>query len=215
MKKALRFLAVFLVTIMPLLYGCTTYTSRVENASGRVTVYSDPGTVGSSAGIGIESQDIDSMCDKMIRNMMANPILANASRPPQIIVDAAFFRNESTNRINLNLITDNIRSGLLRAANGRMIFIGRHAVGMVEKERKLKKKGIIDQGTTAYTAKTLGGDYRLWGRITTLDAVNPRTGMTTRYTQVNFEMIDLQTSGIVWGGMYKFRKTAADDLIYR
>jgi hypothetical protein len=179
------------------------------------TTYSAPDTVGPLTGVGIESQDIVSMCDAMMRDMMACSILANAPSPPQVIVDASYFLNESASRINLNMIADRLRSGLVRAANGRMVFVGRHYADMVEKERKLKEKGITDEGTTPYAAQTLGGDYRLGGRITSQDAIAQSSGLTSRFTQIIFEMVDLQTSAIVWGGNYSFKKTAADDVIYR
>lgn len=202
----------FCVVVMA---GCATYTSQVENTPGTPTIYEAPDTTGATAGIGIESQDIISMCDKMMRDMMANPLLANTAAPPHVIVDAAYFRNESSNYINLNMITDRIRSGLVRAANGRMIFVGRHGANMIEHEKKLKRSGVVDQGTTPHAAKTLGGDYRLWGRITSLDGVDTQSGLTSRFTQIVFEMMDLQNGAVVWGGEYSFRKSAADDVIYR
>ena len=195
------------------LSGCA--TTQVDNTPGRPTTYSSPDTAGPVAGVGIESQDIISMCDKMMRDMMANPLLANAKSPPHVIVDAVYFRNESTSRINLNMITDRLRLGLNRHSYGRMIFVGRHYADMVEKEKKLKRAGVVDQGTTPHAAKTLGGDYRLGGRITSLDAIAQKSGLQSRFTQIIFEMVDLQTGAIVWGGEYSFKKTAADDVMYR
>ena len=213
MKKVGRTLAFGILVLMFSLEGCTTYTSEVENELGRPTVYSEPGTVGSIAGTGIESQDIISMCDKMVRDMIANPVLGNKSSPPRVIVDAAFLRNESSSQVNLNMIADRLRSGLIRTANGRMLFVGRHYSEMVEKEKKLKDKGVVDKGSTLNTDSVFGSDYRLGGRITSLDA--RKSGMTSNFTQIVFEMVDLQTGAIVWGGEYSFRKTAGDDVIYK
>ncbi len=216
MRRYSQYLPVVSIMMAILFFsGCATYSSKVDNTAGRATVYSDPGTSSPMAGVGIESNDILSMCDKMMRSMLANPLLANPNRPPQIVVDAANFTNESANVINLNIITDRIRNGLLRAANGRMIFIGRHAAAMIEKEKKLKKSGTVDQGTTGYVAKTLGADYRLWGRITDSNAQSKTSGMQSRFTQIVFEMMDLQNGAIVWGDEFSFRKNAADDIIYR
>lgn len=215
MKTKIKLACLAMIAAALVMGGCTTYKSDVENAPGRPTIYTAPETVGPVAGIGIESQDIIGMTDKMMRDMMTNPLLVNASKPPHVIVDAVYFRNESTSRINLNMITDRLRIGLNRHSNGRMIFVGRHYSDMVENERKLKAKGITDQGTTGYAAKTLGGDYRLGGRITSQDAISNSSGLTSRYTQIVFEMVDLQTGAIIWGGEYSFQKTAGDDVIYR
>ena len=215
MKIGLKFSVAAMVFAATIFGGCTNYTTRVDNTPGVQSHYIAPDTVAPIAGKGIESQDVTSMTDRMVRDMMANPLLVNTSRPPQVIVDAAYFRNESTNVINMNMITDRMRIGLNRAANGRMIFVGRHYSDMIEKERKLQAAGVTDQGTTSLSAKTLGGDYRLGGRITSLDAVSNASGFQMRYTQVVFEMVDLKTGAIVWGGEYSIEKADRDDVLYR
>ena len=96
-----------------------------------------------------------------------------------------------------------------------MIFVGRQYADMVEKEKKLKSQGIVDRGSTPTAAKTFGGDYRLGGKITSIDAISQKSGLNSRFTQIIFEMLDLETGAIVWGGEYSFKKTAGDDVIYR
>jgi PBP1b-binding outer membrane lipoprotein LpoB len=191
----------------------------VNNSPGRPTVYEDVGSPGRVAGIGIESQDIVSMTDKMVRDMLATPVLADRKVSPRVIIDSEYFRNEGSSRINKNMITDRLRVELNRAAQGRMIFAGRHYSDMVNSERSLKREGgstaSVDTGTIGLTKATLGGDFRLGGRITTLDAVNSYNGMSSRTHQIIYEMVDLETGQIVWSGIYDFKKTAQDDVIYR
>lgn len=196
-----------------LIAGCA--TTSVNNSAGRATVYEDPGTSGRVQGIGLESQDLVSMTDRMMRDMMGNPTLTNRSTPARIIVDSEYFRNESSSRINKNSITDRLRVELNRAANGRMVFVGRHYSDMVESERELKRTGVTDSGTIRQTQATAGADFRLGGRITSLDAADTRSGEASRYHQVIFEMVDLEYGTIVWSGMYEMRKSAQDDIIYR
>lgn len=190
--------------------GC----AGVDDA-GMKAVYEDTGTAGKLSGVGIESQDIVNMTDKMVRKMLANPILAGKTPAPRVIVDAEYFRNEGSSRLNKNSITDRIRIGLNEAANGRMVFLGRHYSDMYEKERALKRKGAVDAGTVKTRKVTLGADYRLGGRITTLDTVHAKQGITSRYHQIIFEMVNLESGEIVWGGMYEFKKSGQQDIIYR
>lgn len=187
----------------------------VQNEAGTPTTYQDPGSLGAVRGVGIESQDIIGMTDQMMRDMLTEPRLANASPPPNVIIDGEFFINESASRINRNTITDRLRVGLQRAAQGRMNFVGRHYANMVQAERNLKRKGVVDKGRNPTAEAQKGGDYRLGGRITSLDARDSKTGLTQRYTQIVFEMADLETGEIVWSGIYEFSKAAADDVIYR
>lgn len=187
----------------------------VDNSAGVSTISQDPGRQGAVAGVGIESNDIQSMTDRMMRDMLANPMLANAANPPQVIVDSEFFMNDSTQRINKDLITNRLRVNLNRASQGRMIFVGRNYANMVQQERNLKRDGVVDTGTTGMTASQAGGDYRLGGTIASADSRDARTGMMQRYTQITFEMVDLERGIIVWSGMYELSKAAADDVVYR
>jgi penicillin-binding protein activator len=194
--------------------ACTT-TSPVQNMAGSPTVELDPNSRGPVAGVGIEGQDILSMTDKMMRDMLGNPSLANRAKPPQVIVDGEFFSNESSQRINRNLIADRLRIGLNRASQGRLVFVSRQSAAMVEQERQLKRQGKTDQGTLGLTAAQAGGDFRLRGNIASLDSRDGRTGMVQRYNQITFEMVDLERGIIVWSGIYEFARAAADDVIYR
>lgn len=198
-----------------LLGACTTVTHPVVNAPGAATTYQDPGTRGPVSGVGIEAQDIVSMTDKMMRDMLTAPRLAGRPTAPRVIIDAEYFANESASRLNKNSITDRLRVSLNRASQGRMTFVGRQFADMVAKERDLKRQGVVDTGTTRLTKAQMGGDFRLGGRITSLDTRSPATGQMSRYNQITFEMIDLESGEIVWSGIYEFLKTAQDDVIYR
>lgn len=199
---------------LALLAGCGT-TSTINNSPGRPTTYVAADTPGKVQGVGMESQDIISMSDKMARDLLAQPYLVNRPTPPRIIVDSEYFRNEGTSRVNKNLITDRLRVDLNRSAQGRLLFVGREFVSAVEAERQLKRQGVTDQGTIRSTQATAGADFRLTGRIATSDAIDPRTGMQQRWTQITFELIDLEYGTIVWSNIYDYAKASQDDIIYR
>ncbi len=196
------------------LTACQT-TVPVINAPGTPTTYQDPGTRGPVSGVGLESQDIVSMTDRMARDILGHPVLASRPTPPRVIIDAEYFYNESSSRLNKNSITDRLRVNLNRAAQGRMVFVGRHLTDMVARERDLKRQGQVDTGTVALAQAQQGGDFRLGGRITSLDLRSPSTGQMSRYHHIAFEMVNLETGEIVWSNEYEVAKTAQDDVIYR
>ena len=200
-----------LLAINGMLVAC----GGVDNTRGRQTVYEDVGSPGRVEGVGAESQDIVSMTDQMMRDMLAEPRLAGRKTPPNIIVDDEYFSNDSTWRADKKLITDRLRVNLNRASQGRMVFIARHVSAMVDKERTLKRDGAVDSGTESLVTVPKGADYRLSGHITSLDTLNPDSGMKSRYTQISFEMVDLETSAIVWSNIYEIKKSGQDDIIYR
>lgn len=204
------------VSIITLLTGCASNDSvTYDNTAGKATIYEPIAQSGSVAGIGVESQDIVSMTDQMMRDMLRNPMLVSPGISRRIIIDSEYMVNESTSRINKNMMTDRLRVNLNRAANGRMVFVGRHFSNMVMKERELKRSGLVDAGTIRATQATAGADFRLGGRITSLDSLDTKTQQKSRYHQVTFEMVDLELGTIVWSGIYEFKKTAQDDIVYR
>ena len=200
-----------LVAAGGILAACT----NVDNSAGRPTVYSDPGTPGPVQGVGIEAQDIVSMTDQMMRDMLTEPRLAGRRTAPNVIIDDEYFSNDSTWRADKKVITERLRVNLNRAAKGRMVFIARHVAAMFMNERSLKDQGIVDRGTLSRTAAPKGADYRLSGHIGSVDSLNPRTGMKSRYSQISFEMVDLETGEIVWSNIYEMEKSGQDDIIYR
>jgi len=195
------------------LAGCSSTT--IDNSAGRATVYEDARSPGKVQGVGVESQDIMAVTDQMMRDMLSNPQLVSREVAPRIIIDSQYFTNESSSRINKNMLTDRLRINLNRASNGRLVFVGREYADMVEKERELKRMGVVDGGTIRSTQATAGADFRLVGRIMSLDAMDTRSQERSRYHQITFELVDLELGTYVWSGMYEFQKTAQDDVIYR
>jgi hypothetical protein len=179
------------------------------------SVYESPDSSGAVRGVGTESQDIVSMSDQMMRDMLTIPKLMNAAVPPRVIIDSRYFRNESSEMIDKALITDRIRVGLSRASQGRIKFLGREYIDATETERELKDTGRVDVGTTGRTAASAGADYRLVGRIGTRDAIDPRTGMHERYSVYTFELLDLEYGDLIWSNLYEFKKATADNVVYR
>lgn len=204
-------LSVAPLVLLAMLQGC----ASVENSAGRPTVEIDPGTRGPVSGIGIEGQDIVSMSDRMMRDLLSVPALAARVRPPQILIDSSEFRNESAQRLNKNMITDRLRVALNSASHGRMVFVSRQHIASVMKERELKSRGVVDGGTLDVAAAPAGVDYKLVGNITSIDSRSGSSGLTQRMNQITFEMIDMERDIVAWSGMYSFARAAADDVVYR
>lgn len=195
--------------------GLAACSSGVDNTAGTPTTYQDPQTRGPVSGVGIEAQDIVSMTDKMMRDMLQNPQLTQGDKAPRVIIDAKHFENRSSQPIDKQLIVNRLRVHLSRASNGRIVFVGRKYADAVEKERALKREGKVDTATKGLTSATAGADYRLVGTITSLDSRSAETGTKQRYSQITFEMLDLEYGTLVWSGLYEFRKASQDDVVYR
>lgn len=189
--------------------------SNPPNAGGVSAVDVDPSRKGPVSGVGLEGHDIVAMTDQMMRDMLQEPLLANNPKRSRVIIDSAYFVNESSQAINKNIITQRLLVNLNRAAKSRMLFINRQNAAMVEQERELKRSGTVGVGTTGLTKAPEGADYRLSGKILSQDSRNTKTGLVQRYSQISFEMTDLESGEIVWTGIYEFTRAGADDVVYR
>jgi len=206
MKTKLMLLA--MANIM--LIGCASAPPK-----SKAVTYQDVRSQGQVTGVGVESQDIVTVSDTMVRDLLADAGLMKSERAPRIIMDAEYFKNEGTQRINKNLIVDRLRINLQRAAKGKLQFVSRESADMVNTERQLKRDGVTDSGTAGLTKAQAGADYRLVGRLSTLDSRSQSSGEVERYTQMSFELIDLESSVSVWANQYEMKKGGLDDAVYR
>ncbi|MCK4467798.1 MAG: hypothetical protein KAU60_05545, partial [Desulfobacterales bacterium] len=78
-------LGVALFSLAIFFSGCAT---APERAGGMQAHYVDPGEQSQVSGIGIESQDIINMTDKMMHDILATPIFSRPKIPPKVIIDA-------------------------------------------------------------------------------------------------------------------------------
>jgi PBP1b-binding outer membrane lipoprotein LpoB len=198
-----------------LLSGCAA-TPNLDNSAGRRVMYQDVASPSATvAGVGVESQDVVSMTDKMVRDILANPQISGRAVAPRVILDAEYFTNESSSRINKNSITDRMRTDLNRASNGRLVFVSDQHAAMVEKAREAKRDGQVDGGTIRTTKARAAADFRLVGRITSQDAASATNGSVSRSHLITFELLDLELGTVLWSNYYEFKKEGKDDIIYR
>jgi hypothetical protein len=215
MTKMLR---VILAVLAAGLAGCG---SSVRNEpQTRESHYRAPEQPDEFAKVGFESQDIVSCTDAMVRDILKLPTVANRATPPRIVMDSKYFSNDSSSIFDKNMLTDRLRSNLIRASmdpdgKQRIVFLARESAPMVEEERMLENSGAVTGGTQGPTKAMGGWDYRLTGRVTSLDSVGAG-GRRSRYHQITFELVERGSSAIVWSSQYEFKKAGRDtDRLYR
>lgn len=191
-------------------------SSAQRNVHGTQAMDLDPTSRGAISGVGIESRDIDMMADQVVRELMSRPDLVATSAPPRVVVDSEKFYNDSSQRIDRDMITDALRASLNRSAAGRIRFVSRESMDIVMRERELKRTGVADVGTRGLTRGVSGVDYQLIGKMTSLDTRDGRTGIVQRRTQIVFELVDLETGDLPWTSQpYIILRAAGDDVVYR
>jgi hypothetical protein len=115
----------------------------------------------------------------------------------------------------LQRLLERARELLLEHARARGVGAGLEDRPQAPIPHLLPRGGQVDTATTGLTRAQAGADYRLGGRISSLDSRDRRNGTAQRYNQIVFELIDLESGMIVWSNLYEFNKAAQDDVVYR
>ena len=143
-------------------------------------------------GLNIDSNAINNMAIQMTNDLLEIKQLHRK----RIIIDEKHFKNQSSNFIDKALITEKLRVGLMRSAKGKIIFISDEYREQAE--------------------FSLAAHYRFGGKILSLDGIDPRTGARTRYTQITFNLFNLEDSTLLWTNQYELNKAVTGlPMIYR
>ncbi|KQM63582.1 MULTISPECIES: hypothetical protein [unclassified Sphingomonas] len=211
MRSSLMIAAVVLAAMAP-----ADTASAQRNRRGTQATELDPTGRGAIFGVGLESRDIDMIADQIVRDLLSRPDIAGTPTPPRIVIDSEKFYNDSSQRIDRDMVTGALRASLSRAAAGRIRFVSRESMDIVMRERELKRTGVADSGTRGMTQGVSGVDYQLVGKMSSLDSRDMKSGLVQRRTQVVFELVDLETGDLPWTSQpYVILRAAGDDVVYR
>jgi len=159
-------------------------------------------------GTGIGSQDLQSVTDKMARSILSTPAIAGAQAPPGVRVLP--LENDTRFVIQKELFNRRIKALLNTQCQGKVLFVARDRIESVERERELKREGLV--GTSAQGIMA-GVDYFLTGELTGLSQVSS-TGQSD-YILYTFRLINAETGIEVWENFDEIKKEGLEDAVYR
>jgi PBP1b-binding outer membrane lipoprotein LpoB len=204
-----RILSLGLATVTAVLAGCA--SSGVKNPSGVPVTEMRPDERGFVAGTGIESQDIVTVADKMVRGILAVPEIVNAKGVPRVVLLPV--KNETRFTINKEIFLTEIQSMLNEKAAGKVRFLARDRMVELEKERQMKQSGQVTSSTDPNVNQFKGADLMLTGKLASL--TTKTSAGTSDYVLYTFTLIDPNTSDIIWEGSHRIKKQGLEDAAYR
>lgn len=209
MKKC--FVVLSLAAVAAIVSGCA--SSGVKNPSGASVTEMRPDERGFVAGTGIESQDIVTVAEKMARAIVAVPEIANRQGVPRVVVLPV--KNESRFPINKDIFLEEIMSLLNERSFGKVRFLARDRMSDLERERELKQTGQVTttSGTDLSKSQFKGADFMLTGKL--MSQTTKTSAGTSDYVLYTFELIDPNTSEIIWQGRHNIKKQGLEDAAYR
>lgn len=197
------------LALVALFAGCA--SQGVKNPDGVGVTEMGADERGFVAGTGVESQDLVTVTDRMVRSILGIPEIARAATPPRIVLDPVV--NDTRFPLNKDIFNDRIRIELNKHSMGRVRFLARDRMGALERERELKQTGQVTASSDPNVTEFRGADYFLTGKL---------AGMTTRtsagtsdYVLYSFQLIDARTSEIVWEDSAEIKKQGLEDAAYR
>jgi len=208
MRKAVSFVlgVAFLAGVVS---GCS--GPGPGNRPGRPVTRMDPSRPGEVAGLGIESQDLGEVADKMLRSILDTPVIAEAEVAPTVVLLPV--ENNTRFPVNKDIFLSLIKARLNSEAKGKVRFLAREEMEAIKQEREMKRSGEYDYDPTKQAAKLRGGDYFLTGR---LEGMSHRgTAGASDYVLYTFKLIDAETSEEVWEDYAEMKKEGLDDVVYR
>jgi PBP1b-binding outer membrane lipoprotein LpoB len=197
---------------MLLAVGCA--TSGVRNPSGVPVTEMRPDERGFVSGTGIESQDIVAVSDKMARGILGLPQIQNAAVVPRIVLLPV--KNETRFPIQKDIFLDEIKSLLNERSAGKVRFLARDRMAELEAERGLKRSGQVTPGTANPNPpqnQFQGADYMLTGKL--IGQTTRTSQGTSDYVLYMFELIDPNTTEVLWSGSHRVKKQGLEDAAYR
>ncbi|MBL7716789.1 MAG: penicillin-binding protein activator LpoB [Bdellovibrionales bacterium] len=107
--------------------------------------------------------DMQQMADTIIRAMVACPYIANAPKPPVVIVEKV--QNRTEEHIDTVSLTDKIRTALIKS--GKVRFVNKGERGTLDEEYDYNAGGNVSGPSQKKRGKQIGADYILSGAMAT------------------------------------------------
>lgn len=171
------------------------------------SAYVNPDEPDALGGTGIDSQDVRAVAQEMARDMVACEAIANAATKPVVVLTPV--RNETRFRIDTDIITLQMRDLLIQNAGDKITFAARERLEDVLAEREAKRSG---QVSSSGEKAVLGADYHLTGVLKPIHKSGG--GMESDYIYFSFELIDTESSAIVWAKGYDVKKVGERGVLY-
>jgi hypothetical protein len=134
--------------------------------------------------------DMQQMADAMIKAIVSCGYIANAPKPPVVMVQRV--ANRTQDHIDMVSMTDKIRTALINS--GKVRFVDKEAREAMDEEYEYNAAGNVSEVTQKKRGKQIGADYLLNGGLST--NVQEVGGTKFIYYKLTMNLTHLETSTI-------------------
>ena len=159
-------------------------------------------------GTGVDAEDVRVVGRKMAISILEVPEIMKAQGMPRIALLPV--KNSTRFIINKDILTMKIRIELNKNATGKVRFLARDRMEDILAERKAKREGLV---TSSSEEELKGVDFYLTGEMTGISKGSE--GNRSDYVLMSFQLINPETSDIVWEDSYEFKKVGSAGVVYQ
>ena len=141
--------------------------------------------------------DVRIVCRALIESCLNNPnvnqaIRAMRGRTPTVIIGR--FRNDSSEHIDTEIITSNMRTTIINS--GKLDFVAGGDTRDAIREERQDQLNYASEDTAASLANETGADFMLTGSVKTI--VDRAGNQTARTYYITAELTNIETNRIIW-----------------
>ena len=150
------------------------------------------------------STDLQIIAEAMTRSLLQSKAISGSKDAP--IVTLADVKNKTSEYIDTRVITDKIRTQLMKSGQVRFAVSVSEMQNQTEELKRQNQSGLYKNSTIAKTGNMQGAQYRIEGSIASI--VKTTKNVKDVYYVFNLNLINNESGLLEWADEKEIRKTA-------
>jgi uncharacterized protein (TIGR02722 family) len=150
------------------------------------------------------STDLQSIAEAMARSLLQAKVISASKDAPTVTV--ADVKNKTSEYIDTRVITDKIRTQLLKSGQVRFAVNINEMQNQVDELKRQNQSGLYKNSTISKTGNMQGAKYRIEGSISSI--IKQNKNVKDVFYIFNLNLINNESGLIEWADEKEIRKTA-------
>lgn len=149
------------------------------------------------------STDLQMVAETMARSLLQSKAIQNSNSAPTVTL--AEVKNQTTESINTRMITEKIRTQLLKSGQVRFAISANEMQSQVDEIKRQNQTGMYRNDGTSKPGRMEGAKYRITGTISTI--VKQNRDIKDVFYNFNMNLVNNETGILEWAEEKEIRKT--------
>jgi len=150
------------------------------------------------------STDLQTIAEAMTRSLLQTKVISGSRDAP--IITVAEVKNKTSEYIDTRVITDKIRTQLMKSGQVRFAVNINEMQSQVDELKRQNQSGLYKNSTISKTGNMEGAKYRVEGSIASI--VKQTKDVKDVYYVFNLNLINTESGLLEWSDEKEIRKTA-------